>query len=193
MRVSYESLPISVIRRDFSKWSAMVSGCLQGGARARRLSSPRYGELHTRLIKQCYLHIQSDRASERELFQQLLTFVKPWQSLETLRGAPPHLLAGLVQQCRILEQDLGLLPGQRRLWPSGWIIGGLLVAIGIGIVYSVSHYVDGPQMGLWAECRLAFLRLKVKVSRLNVGEKSALVALAAVAVGVWMSWTTNRS
>lgn len=124
------------IKELWWQWVSLVDSAA-GDARSRahlRLASDQYRVLHSDLLKALQEQAEKAESSQREFYLELITWVEPWLTVETLLRTDQEILGDLVQRCTLVGDRMGPRPRARRPLPWKWIAGLTAASLVIALV-----------------------------------------------------------
>jgi hypothetical protein len=123
------------LRRLWRRWRALLQTIIKGSGPAR-VNSETYRAVHTNLLLACRAAAEAAVTLERRAFyQELVSIVQPWLTLQTFARTESEMLRSLLERCRQAELELneGKVP-----WTIRQFVGLVLLAmspIGLAVWY----------------------------------------------------------
>ncbi len=176
---------VAKLRRQWSRWTAIVATFAKRRDARPRLRRGEYFALHNTLIEACRSHATQCDAAQRDFFLEMRNVVKPWISLQTLEQAEHRVLVSLTRRCRDIERSLGgrgrALAGLRPL---------ALIAALMLVVIAVICFEDIIGSGQWSAAavlqsgRNGMSRLAYLLRDTTWPQRFAVVTVIVVLVGI---------
>ncbi len=127
----------------WQEWESLVADLTTG--RTLALDDRAYRLLHRRLLAACHAQAASVGLTHGALSRRIADLVQPWLTLATLSATDHETLASLYQQCRAINEKLGVGHGALR-----WISAAFLLLLGASFIYLTLQFVASSPASSWS-------------------------------------------
>lgn len=192
MRSEESNKDVAELRKQWCRWTAIVTTLAKRRDARPRLRSKEYSALHNALVEECQSHATNSDAAQREFFLEMKNVVKPWISLQTLGQAEYRVLVSLARRCREIERGLG---GPVH-FPDG--LRRVALTVGLILVLSTAICVVAVVAGQWSTAgvlqsgRDGVSRLAYLLRGTNWAQRFGVITVIVVIVAIHCVRTSAR-